>query len=73
MIIQGGEIADGIRDAIPWLDKIVDTLIETWNATPLDRRVTIGVIVIIAAVVSKWLIPAIAELVKAFAGAGRTK
>lgn len=48
----------------PWVDRVVESLLASWEAVPLAQRWTIGMFVIASAVLSKWILPAITELVK---------
>lgn len=49
-----------------WIDEVVAALIRTWDMAPLERRWTLGTIVVVSLVASQWVIPALGDLVRAF-------
>lgn len=53
-----------------WADRILDSLLATWELLPLEQRWTLGTIVVVTLVLSRWLLPAIAGVVRAFRGGG---
>ena len=57
--------------SLPWLDRSVDALIATWNAAPVEKRWTVGVVVVLSFAAGTWLFPGLAALVKAFKGGGK--
>jgi len=57
--------------SLPWLDRAVDALIATWNAAPVEKRWTVGVVVVLSFAAGTWLFPGLAALVKAFKGGGK--
>lgn len=68
MILLGSALAEKVQEAIdlPWLDRVIDALVRTWESVPLEQRWTLGTFVVVAIVSSKWVIPALATLVRAF-------
>lgn len=65
---MGDAVQEFTAEHLPWIERVVDTLIETWEAVPLAQRWTLGMFVVVSLVASKWILPALARLVAAIRG-----
>jgi hypothetical protein len=72
MILQAQDVERAARHAWhhsqSWMSVAVKALVDTWNSAPLEKRWTVGVIVLLFMAAGKWLLPGIAQVIAATHG-----